>query len=447
MSVRLRYDKVDKYIVHARLESPMHIGAGEGNRTDILLHPNTRLPFIQASSITGVMRDYYDTRFGNAKLIYGSQNDDNEHALIRISDGIFDEQSARHIEFRPRVKIDPDSGSVSSSSIKGTNASSGHKFDTEYIGAGAEFSFTVYVFRDKEFDAALSEHIADTFAAINNGEVVFGGQKSSGCGNVAIKHLYHRLFDLCDKNDRSAWMQEDELKDADYEDLAGGLASAESNLYRIHVTGKIESGILVKGYHVDGFGKNAPDAVNLKNNMGDSIIPGSSLKGAIRSRVSYISGVLGLDGKVIDEIFGSESSDQNAITGNARFYDTVIGTKNANDSNDVTNRIHLDKFTGGVIYKALFKEKRAFGALNSIKIDVINKNNPDRSVGMLLLALRDLANGLYNLGGGYHIGQGFVDVEKIVITHNDQKAEISFKDNIVTDPDRIIDKCLGAVKG
>ena len=445
MSTRLRYDKVDKYLIHAKLESPMHIGSGENSRQDILLHPVTRLPFIQASSITGAFRDYYEDQYRNAGILFGSEKEENEHALIKISDGIFTEYSPYLMEFRPRVKINPDSGSVSSSKIKGTNAESGHKFDMEYIGTGAEFVFSVYIYRDPEFDAEIDEHVKTLFSALNNGEIVFGGQKSNGCGDVSVEHLFYRQFDLKNENDRSAWMKEDELEEKAYTDIAGTLSNKTRGIYRIRVTGKIDGGILVKGYQIEGFGKDAPDAVNIKNSKGEYIIPGSALKGTIRSRIEYIAGTIGLSKTVINEIFGSLASDTDGVTGNARFYDTVIRIKEKNDQNSISHRIHIDKFTGGVMYKALFSEKTAYGVIDSIKIDVSDKNDPEKAVGLLILALRDLANGLYNLGGGYHIGQGFINVNTIEIEHNGQKAIIRYKDDEIDDPDSLIERCVKKV--
>lgn len=450
MSVRLRYDKVDKYIVNARLNSPMHIGSGETSRQEILIHPSTGLPFVQASSITGALRDYYEKRFRDADILFGSIDDVNEHAKIKVSDGIFSDKSVKRIEYRPRVKIDPVSGSVAASKVKGTNIVSGHKFDTEYVGTGAEFSFIIYVYRDESYDTGIDEKLIRSFAALNNGEIVLGGQKSSGCGDVSILHLYHRLFDLRDQKERSDWMREDELLicEENYDDIIGQLNTTADTLYRIRVNGRIESSVLVKGYQVDGFGQNAPDSVNIKNSNKDYIIPGTSLKGVIRSRVDYIVRTLEIDKKVLDEIFGSATSDESerGVTGNARFYDTVIGTAEDNDKNEISHRIHVDKFTGGVIYKALFSEKTAAGDINDIRIDITNKNNPERSVGLILLALRDLAKGMINLGGGYHIGHGFVDVNSILVEYGDQRAKINYKTNQINDTGDVIGKCLQAVK-
>ncbi len=44
------------YEIDALLTEPLHIGSGEGQTGEVLVHPVTRKPFIQASSIAGIMR-------------------------------------------------------------------------------------------------------------------------------------------------------------------------------------------------------------------------------------------------------------------------------------------------------------------------------------------------------------------------------------------------------
>ena len=155
--------------------------------------------------------------------------------------------------------------------------------------------------------------------------------------------------------------------------------------------------------------------MNIQNAQKDYIIPGTSLKGALRSRVMYIAEYLGLDQRTVDEIFGSGSAkDIRGTVGNARFLDSVIGTREDNDKNEMSHRIHIDKFTGGVMNRSLFTEKSASGDIN-LRIDIVNKYIPERAVGLIIMALRDMANGICSIGGGYHIGHGFLEISKIML--------------------------------
>ena len=441
MRSKTRYDRVDKYLIKAELRSPMHVGSADRNAEEILIHPVTRKPFIQASSITGALRSYYEGRKWDADELFGSSEKDNDNALIKVTDGIFDNDTV--LELRPRVKIDPFSGTVSSASVKGSGKISGHKFDTEYIGVGSGYYFSVYVYQSGEGIEDIDKRMLDCFSAIQNGEILFGGQKSSGCGDIEIKNLFYKKFDLRSPEGRADWIRETELTEKDYKDIKSSLGGKNQGIYRITVKAKVEDSILVKGYKVSDFGKDAPDSINIQNAKKDYIVPGTSFKGAVRSRTEYIAKCLKLEPKTIDEIFGA-ASEKDGTVGCARFYDAVIGKTEDNDKNSISHRIHIDKFTGGVMNGSLFSEKTAAGVIQ-LKVDISERNNPERAVGVIAMALRDLANGLYNLGGGYHIGHGFLEVKDISIEKGDKAALIDFMGDKIEDKDGLLKDCLAAV--
>ena len=76
--------------------------------------------------------------------------------------------------------------------------------------------------------------------------------------------------------------------------------------------------------------------------------------------------------------------------------------------------------------------------------------------GMLILTIRDLALGMFNLGSGYSIGRGFLRADKLTIRRgNASTAVIKFVYEAsrsvcagmeVSDPDGIIDKCMQALR-
>ena len=108
-----------------------------------------------------------------------------------------------------------------------------------------------------------------------------------------------------------------------------------------------------------------------------------------------------------------------------------MGNREENDLNRITHRIHIDKFTGGVMNGSLFSEKNVFGNME-IRMRILKRNKPDSTCGLLLLALRDMAVGMVSVGSGRNVGKGFIQVEQLVI-----KSE---------DPSGIFDKCLSAVR-
>ena len=110
------------------------------------------------------------------------------------------------------------------------------------------------------------------------------------------------------------------------------------------------------------------------------------------------------------------------------------------------HRIHIDKFTGGVFNQGLFSEKNIAGNVQ-FKITIDDCNQPDKTCGLLLLALRDLSIGSMNVGSGYSIGKGIIDVNKIIVwNHNSgEKAVVDFKKNSIEN-ESMISKCMLAIQ-
>jgi hypothetical protein len=208
---------------------------------------------------------------------------------------------------------------------------------------------------------------------------------------------------------------------------------------------------------VAGSGKDVPDAVNIQNARKDYIIPGSSWKGVIRSRMEQIAGYLGEQHpdnrknyeKLIQNTFGVPGEGKEAgAAGNIRFSDSVVGERMENDMAVPQPRIHIDKFTGGVMSRGLFSEKYASGKLTA-EIDILNRNNPEQTCGLLILALRDLALGLVSIGSGYGMGKGFLDVETITIRQmgSGETATICMKDKSIQDEADVLSGCLSSLGG
>ena len=202
--------------------------------------------------------------------------------------------------------------------------------------------------------------------------------------------------------------------------------------------------MLIKGIAVSGFGEDAADEENIRNTQGEYIIPGSSLKGVLRNRITYIARKL--KGKfLLDNIFGSVGKGKDkGNCGHIIVKDTVVGNKENNENVPLQHRIHVDKFTGGVMTGGLFSEKNIVGDL---KLEIMVSENPytDEAAGLLLLALRDLSAGLFNIGSGYNIGKGYIDVETIKIIKGVKEAVIRIHENQIDDPSGMIPSVLAAL--
>lgn len=445
MAVGMKYQKIIKYLVTAVCTQPLHIGSAFGDKEEVLVHPVDGMPFIQAASLSGVMRQYYarihgekasERLFGVSRL-EGDKNALDGASKVRFGDGRFCSENVM-MELRPRVKIEPEPGTCVA----------GHKFNMEYVGAGEVFQFTVYL-----YDETLQADLEEILSAVHRGEVQFGGQKSNGCGFIQLTRLKRKTFDMKLQEDREKWTYEEELEDNEYEDIFSDIDSkakvsgTAAVAYEVTVTGSTEGELLVKSIAVQEFGEKAPDSMNIQNAAKEYIVPGSSLKGAVRSQMERIASYVGNAG-VIEDTFGStgDSADEGKA-GNIVFYDTIVGNKEENDRARIKNRIHIDKFTGGVMHGGLFNEKNVSGNV-MFRIVIKNRNNPDSTCGLLLMALRDMAAGAMSVGGGYSVGKGIINVEKIAIRDNSKKreAEIMFEKGAITGAHEIIADCIKAVQ-
>ena len=527
MAITATYDLIDKYIVRARLLTPLHVGSADKGTGEVLVHPVTDMPFIQASGIAGVFRECYRDLFDDpASELNLFGDNDKKAGRIRFTDGkILGKAGDFKIELRPRIRINRETGTSDSAKGSGQDTDSGQKFETEYIGAGAEIEFRVYIYDEQNTPAGDRQKVEQIFAQIHRrgelgGTVQFGGQKSNGCGFMEILSLRHHAFNMLKKEDRSAWTKEENEDLVIYEDRLKDVEDLQdethfsTRAYTILLEANTEGSLLVKaisltgGNQLDG-GKNEketePDSVNMRNAQGHYIIPGSSVKGAVRAQFERIAAYLeanlqkedlSLQGggqkrfdrnTVIEDAFGRtgkkggkgllhgrlEKIDTGAA-GNVRFYDVLVSPINGHEKEVIYNRIHIDRFTGGVMNKSLFKEQAVHGSLlieaavmknvrhigSEIAENVTTeredaKRKSDRSCGMLILALRDLALGMYNLGSGYSVGRGFLCAKKMtILTGDGKKAELVFSPRAnagelvgmkLDDPEKIVEGCLKAL--
>ena len=439
----LKYDSVYRYDISVKTDAPLRIGGMDKDDESVLVHPIDGYPYVQASSIAGAIRDYGERIKVDTDALFGQTMGENAvDSRIRVFDGIFGESVK--MELRPHVRINRETGSASFATVKGTNNKSGQKFNTEYVGVGQEFEFSIYLYDDSE--SSLEVELEKCISGIASGNIRFGGEKSSGAGVVVLNNATRYKYNLRDEKEFKAWLDEDKCNE---KDITNELSKTKSSgiAYKVLLKGKTEGGIQIKGLSENEFGEDAADSSNIKNINGDYIVPGSSLKGTIRSRMEMIAEYMELDSSVIDDIFGKVGEGGHA--GNIYFKETIIGDTESVDRIPRKHRLHVDKFTGGVINP--FQEKNAAGDI-SIEIEIANRNNPKRTLALLIMALRDMANGLVSLGNGYANGKGIIEVSTIetVDVGADKKASIKYDKNDgnkINDDAEIISNSLKTLKG
>ncbi len=415
--MKATFTKAVQYDVKAVCRTPLRTG-GTGGEAELILRDQQGRALIQGSSLAGAFRSWMEQVKGKpeAGQLFGSQECSGH---LMVSDGLF-ERDAESV-LRPRLRINPETGT----------ADPGGKFDVAHMASGSRFAFELTLLGQEE-TAEEAEVVEQMLAALHAGEIRLGAQKSNGFGRVELT-VRKQTFDLCRAEDRAAWLEDRE--EGTHIILP---ETQKSGQVTFTLTGRADS-ILIKGSSAE-HGEKGSVIRNLRE-AGTPVIPGSSIKGAVRARAAWIARWKGLPDEELDEIFGRKSApEDNGIPGKILFEDAVlISHRSAKIS-----RIRINRFTGGVIRSGLFFEEPVCADLQ-IRIAVPADCNT--GCGLLVYALRDLALGLYNLGSGGAIGRGQITVEKIQIEAPDKAyAELSFDENrccVLSDPGGLVKGWLG----
>lgn len=436
------YDKVIKYKVTAECKEPFHVGGSE-KAGGILVHPVDNMPFIQATGIAGAFREYFSYDRNLQRVLFGNAGTSEEYGEISkvfFSDGTF-QSECLHTELRPRICINPETGTCMDKTIKGNYIKSGQKFETEVLSAGSVFEFELYLYEKQEKYEILIE---EALAAFHRGEIQLGGQKSNGCGYAALLSVKRAEYYLQNNSDRILWKNESKNMEEILEKICQN-TNQDNQKIRFQLKGRTDGGVLIKCIAVTKYGENVPDSMNIRNGEKQYIIPASSIKGAVRSQMEKIALHKKMNKQIIQNTFGmAENNEHPSVPGKIHFYDCIIGRIEDNDKVPIQRRIHIDKFTGGVISQHLFSEKPAYGNI-TICVDTIKSN--DTQKGLLLMALRDFGLGLVPFGSGRSIGRGYLHGRQIqILQGNKMMVDIDLDTGKILKGEEIINRYLLAVE-
>ena len=383
------FTRAVRYRVEAVCLTPLRTGGADG-AVETVLRDWTGRPFVQGTSLAGALRDWLADRDPDkVEPLFGSQA---QSGSLMVSDGLF--EAAAEQQTRPRLRIDGATGT----------ADDGGKFDVAHIAAGTKLTFTLTWLGSQE-TLEQTGAVEQMLAALHAGEIRLGAQKTNGFGRVSLT-VQKRSYRMEDAGDRAAWLEDRE----DGTPLTLPALTLGGQVV-FTLTGRADS-ILVKAgareMRSSPKGGNRNVTVPLREN-GRAILPGSSVKGAVRARVTAIAELLGMEKSVTEELFGrmnrrGENPD-NGLPGKVRFEDAVLSGKSQEIS-----RIRINRFTGGVIRQGLFVEEPI---RSEITLRITLPEGEARGCGLLLYALRDLGLGLYNLGSGGAVGRGYLAVDTI----------------------------------
>ncbi len=400
--------KVVKRIVlfiQLQLVSPLSASSGLDEITDAdVLRDATGQPFVAGSSLAGAMRAYLGKEKTEPCLMgYAGKaagKDIGKMSSLFVSDFVFD-TSTLVINVRDGVALEADKKVVMA----------GSKYDMEIIEAGAKGHFFLELtIRDTDNEAEMKEELALVIKGLNAGEIRLGSKKTRGFGQVKVIKLAEKLYDSknwCQYADAYANVNWEQEPDKTSEWLS--IAPDQEQMVHIEVPLRMPGGISIRQYAAK---KGEPDFVHLTDN-GKPVIPGSSMAGALRGRIRQIISQLQVSGQVlpaktgdiIDTAFGYVNGKV-AHTSLVIIGETVIN----NAKPLVMVRNGISRFESAAKSGALYKEKTYVDGTMTLHIWVRKNKTQDYCwiIGLLMLAIKDLQEGILAVGGQTAIGRGIL---------------------------------------
>ncbi len=408
------------------LISSMIISSGEaGAVNQIFIRDYKGRPIIPGTSITGVLRNISKALFDtNEDKFWGyvetDINKEKEELIsqVYINDATITGKS--RIEVRNNVAINR----------KTHTAIDKYLFDYETLSPGTKFNFSMEL-RQEKYDEELEKIFYTLIKLLESGKIALGAKTNNGLGKIRLIDTKINSYNLTDVSDIKKWL--DNASNSK-EIVSYDISKIWQNDLIINAEFIIASSLLIKTYN------SHPDDVDSSNfRIGkDYYIPGSSIKGVIRSRMERIVKTTGM--KIdIEKIFGFVDEDKKtASAGHISFNEIKL----ENTVNSKQTRIKIDKFTGSTIKGALFASNVIWNTQNdtNIKLEVVLKDYNAHRIfaAVLMLALKDLWDSDLAVGSEQSIGRGRLIGKSILVSNGDRSIE--YTDNGLSGDRGLIDE-------
>lgn len=408
------------------IKTPLIIGSkGKTNDVDIVVVKDEKgNPYIPATSMAGVLRHYFyqnadveEVDKTHLRYFWGAdyfQNDDNIcQSALYISDLTLVNDA--QIKVRDGVAINNELGI----------AQEKNKFDYEIVEPGAKFNLKMEItFRDEHQKDTFVKILAFLVQALKNSKIFIGAMTTKGFGRCILTNEQYYELDFCNKQDVIAWLSRniDELKPSTLD--VNNTFKMKNKEFIIDSFFDIKNSLLVRSYT----GRpTEPDAVHIESN-GKPVLPGTSVKGALRSRAIKIANTLGAKGEeLVKQLFGwANDEGKNTVKYKSRVI--VEETEIKNIERQIQTRIKIDRFTGGVMRGSLFDSMPLWplaGSQRMVNIKITVKDYQPWEVGLLLLIFKDLWSGDLAIGGEKSIGRGLLIGNGVQLIYGNKKLTIT----------------------
>lgn len=449
-----------------KLLSPLLIAAGgeqyhANEKTDrVVLCDKEGTPYIPATSLAGVLKHFADgdNEKDIAALLFGTEADDKQAIQ---SSFIFSDVALKNssIVVRDGVCIDDYTGV----------AVHGKKYDFELVDKGAYGDFKMqFVLRQCHLDEngelrpKLRQGMERLLQKLSCG-FMLGAGTAKGLGRVKIEQLMVDEYDFSNKSDVVAWLHPAGHKQAakHYKvelPEAGGVYLAGDCV--IEAAFSLPNSLIIRDYDLKRRAAAAPNegdsaisvAAVSKKSGSNFLIPGSSLKGALRKQAIYIADRLKKPTMLVDRLMGpspdymEQHKNEENSKWKSRFIVDEVNIAASSVKPVIQVRNSIDVFTGGTIHSKLFATEGIYGkdaGSAVVKLRMIAESAAPHEIGLLLFLLRDLWQGKIALGGEKSVGRGTLKGLSAKIYY--QGNIISLQDDFAADDTKCLEKYAEAL--
>jgi len=410
--------------------SPTLIGSGRNDESDIdvLLDADNNTPFIPATSLLGVLKHQIQLdgqHQDDLKRFWGftskekiSEKEPEKQSSIRCSD-LYPQNSPR-ISFRDGIKIDHQSGMVAE----------GAKYDYQIIERGAKFALNIEVDYSKDNQPFIYSMLATICDLLEKEQVRVGAKTNNGLGKIKLIQKQVYKYDFSEKDDVLKWLKREFPEPFQISEQP--LPLKRPACFEIEATFDLKHSLIVRSYPSS---PELPDAVNVKSG-GEYVLPGSSLKGAIRARAERILRTLRKPDEedviesMLTGLFGNvdeQNHSSNSKKGKIKVEETLL----LKFISELHHRIKIDRFTGSTIEAALFDTVPVYPNLNDkvLEVKLTVRDYKPYEAGLLLLVLKDLWTGDLAVGGEKSIGRGVFEGCRAKVYLKNRETPILIEDN------------------
>lgn len=431
-----------KYYIKGNIElvSPLIIASGDDEFADLQCVRNwDNELFIPATSIAGAIRnhilDHIPSKEEDSKhekyadlKTYWELGTNSNQSCFQFFDVMLEDKSKNEIidtEIRDGIKLD----NFTRTTIDKA------KYDFEIIPAqsfdNSLFRMVITVWQDDDEESLLdiTEYI---LKQLEDANIRLGAKTSRGFGKIKLTNVKKQIFDFNkfkdNDNERQKFIHfgwESEFEDYESNNNNKYMDILNDKVFSMNIDFKIEQTIMIKS-QIDKFEKDDGLDYKFLESNANNVIPGTSWAGVFQHALENIGDELNISEKMnelINKLFGFvDDKTKEAQKSKIIFNESII-----NESKKITyTRNKIDRFTGGTVNGALFKEEFLVGG--NIKLDIDGYDLDDYEIGMLVLVLHEIDNGIQTLGGESNIGRGRLKIKGININSGTLLQTVTLRD-------------------